>query len=446
MKLSGKRGLDASDYSRVKRPRPSDSVLATAIKESRERRTARYDELSSALSAKRPVFELEQGYVDALKTGREDARVQSAGRVNPEFIQGFVTAVVKQGLTPFEDRAATPEHKRVIPLGTKPCYDIVPGDVLMMALQPRGFVPRTLNGDTSLVVTSTPCGLDGEARYQFVGIARTINSSTGGDGQGEHSTGQIGGIGTTINTGWGVIPAFSPVIVTMTPYAITEASTGAVVPGIEERGQPADKFQFGLQALDERTVPTILARTRREISALCDTAYKAALGATSPAAALAPYFKEFNAYVDTKKGRMKFAADCPWAVYAFWYCAERAVQIMMAGAMAVAGMTPRSSNFTKFIDDGKLRLPESTDDKEFYEAHGLAAGSIDTRGDAKIRAFLEEKKSNPATFLKLMEWCTDERDKANAACQRTMRMNYAGMSIGWSNVGAELNILMGQRG
>lgn len=432
----------------AKKLRPSARVLGRAIemkKSAAERFAAETGKQQQA-----DKFLREKDFVDSLKSSRITGRIQSAGRKNPAFIQGYISQTVKQSPGAYETRAETPESDRVVPLGDKQCLNIMPGDVLMAPVKARAFAARTKQGDTSIEVTSAANGLDKDARYQFIGIARTANKLTE-DGD-LRSAAQIAGVSTTINTGGSAIPAFAHVVVAMTPFMHTDPVSKQTVPGIDQVGQPQDKFVFSLHALDERSISVNCAKIRQDIngfffaSGALNMAYAVPDGLNGRAARIKTALGLIQHYVDNKITTFQaIPSECPSAAYAFWYAAERALTCCQ-----FARETHKTTDFKNsdtgigaFIIKNQKNFLSSRDDEEFFTANGIVP---DRSAEAQVQSELSNPGAVPThlyrvngvyDFIKLQETNT------LGTWERLLRMTTAGKSLNCANVGSELDLLVG---
>lgn len=384
-------------------------------------------------------FEMEQAYRDSMDHERDSGRITSFGRKNPSFPQGAIVRSVKQHTDAYQQRhESVPEFKRVVPLGSKLALDIMPGEVLIQRFAWRVPNPKVKQGDTSLVVTSHVGGFGAREKAQFAGIATTANRVSTADGD-NRSTSLVAGHATTIHTGHQVIPAFSTVIATLTPYAVRGDSPGSMVPAIDEKGQPDDKFRVALHPLDERVVSAVLLRRRKMVDNLF-VEFKGPLGTEQGMAST--YWPKLSQLVaDELKGFELFPDDRPTAPYIAWYGIRRALFFAAWKNYGFVGCGAAA-----FITEMREKFKISREDEDFVASHG---GTIDMSEEGKVLNVLKDASLSAAdAYLQsgIDRLVENKIDHAVQGLHCVMRRMVVGIALNWCNPGSELDVLVGMGG
>lgn len=398
-----------------KQERPTD-IVDKIIKADEAAKQRRKDEASAP---KR--FKQDKAFLDTVSKGARGGRVRGKRRNMPDMPQAYVSLTVKQSADAHGDRdEAVPESKRILPLGSKECMDIVPGELVMTTVKPKGWVPTTLPGDAQVEVTSTPNGLSADMAMQFVGFARTANS--GAEDGGARSAVHIAGTATTLNRGFNAIRPFVPLVATVTPNTYTDPRTGHTMPFIDESetGQPADKFHFGIHELDSRTWLLGTEKLRRwfteERKTTRDNAAMLAKVTTRLAELSGP----------------KIETECVEARYLFWY------------TLSALGEAATQENFDmgQFFVSHRNKFKDTTDAKEFYEANGLTKSQENKVEQDMIAAASQRQWPAVGYSTGLGPWIQSNLEKACAAWGDYLERMRCGIATNYSSVGGETDVLI----
>lgn len=390
-------------------------------------------------------FELEQAYRDAMDPERDTGRIVSFGRKNPVFPQGAIVRSVKQDPRAWERRGERmPDFKRVVPLGGKNTFDIQPGEVSFQMFYHRVPNPKVKQGDTSITVSTTVNGLGPRDKAQFAGISTTANRVSTPDGD-NRSNNLMAGLATVVHTGHQVIPFGATVLFTLTPYAVKGDTPSSMVPAIDEKGQPEDKFRVALHPLDERVVSAMLLRCRMRV----DKAIGDWVGrndASDPDAMKNRLWSVVAKLAeDELRGFELFPDDKPSAAYITWYGIRRILILAIEKNLSFVGCGAADA-----IKEARAKFRISREDDDFVAAHG---GSIDMSEEGKLMRVLNgegeyaNKSAATTYFVHGIDRLIEARiDHAVQGQHCLLRRTVVGISMNWCNPGSELDLLVGMGG
>lgn len=429
---------DAEDGKRGKKRKPTTQVIDLALEQKKSKVSAALTRVSDRYGNSER-FEMEQAYRDAMDKERATGRIVSFGRKSIVFPQGAIVRSVKQHPKAYEQRnESVPEFKRVVPLGGKNCFDIMPGEVCIQLFKWRVPNPKTKQGDTSIVATSTVNGLGPREKAQFAGISTTANKVSGPDGD-NRSNNLMAGLAMVIHTGHQIIPAFSRVFFSLTPFSVRGDTPSSMVPAIDEKGQPEDKFRVALHPTDERVVSAILLRRRAQVDK-CVAEFDD--GTATAARMKSEFWTSLNQLVtDELAGFELFPDDKPTAAYMYWYGVQRAMIYAIGQGWGFA-----ETGLAAAIKEGREKFRISREDEDFVASHG---GTVDTSQEGTIRSVLEDGavSSFDAYFKHGIDKLISAKiDHAVQGQHNMMRRNTVGIAQNWCNPGGELDLLVGMGG
>lgn len=434
---------DDDGDSRRRRKQARPDVMTRALEEKKERVGNALERLKDRVSGSYGVSErflLEEAYRNAMDQSRDTGRIYSAGRTNPAFPQGAIVRSVKQHPKAWEKRGeSTPEFKRVVPLGNKNCFDITPGEWLIQDFKWRVPNPKVKPGDTSLIVTSCTNGMHTRSKAQVVGLSTTANRVSVPEGD-NHSNALIAGIGTYVFDSAGVMPAFATILLCLTPDSVVGDTPASMLPLVQEKGKPDDKFRVSVRALDERVVSAVCLRRRQKIDDLGRRITTGVAGADAAEfkAQMWGQMKQLSA--DELKGSELFPDDKPTAAYMAWYAIHRGVihAIGQGWGIQACGI---AEEIKRVRDQFKI----SREDERFVESHG---GTLDTSAETKLTTLLgTDTQAIDAYFNQGLDKLIEAKlDHARQGMHNVLRRMIGGISLSWSSTGQENDVLAGMGG
>lgn len=429
---------DADEHGgKAKRPKPTDRPVSKVMDEKDAKIETARQRLSDRFGYSER-FEMEEAYRMSMDRERDTGRIISFGRTSPPFPQGAIVRSVKQSPKAWQQRGdSVPDFKRIVPLGNQNCFDIRPGDIIFQLFQHRVPNPKTKQGDTTIVATSTVNGLSSRTKAQIIGVATTANRVTGTDGD-NRSNALVAGIGGPIHTGHQVLPAFCTVVCSLTPYTVRGDTPNSVIPAIDEKGQPEDKFRLATHPLDERVVSAMLLRRRALVDKCLDGAVITAEGE------MKQYWTALGGLVDDElKGFELSPDDRPTAAYMLWYGIRRGVILAISQDYDFVGC-----GLNQAILDGNDKFKISREDDEFVASHG---GQIDNSQEGNLKTILKDT-STQRTVLKAYfeegfdKFIESRIDHSVQGIHLLLRRMTLGINLDWANSGSAFDCMVGMGG
>jgi hypothetical protein len=395
-------------------------------------------------------FSHDQAYMKSIPAPRRSQRIQAATRGDPEFPQGGISKSVAQDSDAWVQRDAHAlESERAYPLGTKECFNIQPGQFLIM-IKGREGTRKTKQGDTEILVTNNVNGLKPTDKGILVGVSRTPNvTEGGGDGTGQLSTSHLAGVEKVIHQGWATIPVMADLVLAMTPHTIPNPDGGsAPIPAVQVTGQPQDMFVPSLHELDERVVSVEQVRVRdqlnnnKEFKKLFETK-EAKLGGPVFAAQIKTCVGELRAEVATKlAGFEMFPHDCPAAAYLYWYGVERLLQASSMCAAGSGASLMETGLGALLVDKKYTEFFLTKEDKDFMKCSEGILASAEQR---QIELDAQDVSGDRILYTKaggMFEYVKLQLDGVTHSWMAMLRRMWVGKALNTANVGGPLAVLL----
>ena len=431
-------------------PDPSPSVLTRAQEHKQRWQEEKAKEAAQSIGYS--GFLADKAYLSSMPEPNDTGRIVSKGILNPAFGEGKISRSVKQHGEAYLERAKRlPEHARAVPLGSENCFNIMPHQIGFVVRGMRKKTPKAKNGDTTIVLTTTCNGLGPEDEAIFVGITRTANSVTGGEGTDNRSAVSLAGVDTVNHQGWSTIHAFEDCIMSLTPYVIRDPNGNAKpVPAVDVSGQPEDLFVPSVHVLDERFVS--IAQTKLRAKFNQNAAFKrllefkhADIGGPAYKTQISACVTELLKMVQTElAGFERMPRNRPHAAFTYWHGVKR----LLTAIFACRGTsTLVEHKLDKLFTDPQYTAYFIKDSDKVFMEGIKGVGVLDTRGKGLIKEMAEQKLNDHEDDIMkpdgLMDFVDRQLEGVTHAWNRLIRTGYIGKSLNWANVGAEVDYLVG---